>query len=113
MPLTPRLFVLKIQNANFEIRNLKPDTGDVIRDAGTAIWVQVARNRNAETRCGLSISYPPHRISSLDTRHLSNEKMVFQSFFMLMTVQPFFFASSYSAWVKVPTLVLGSPCAGP
>src|SRR4029434_2863362 len=51
--------------------------------------------------------------SPLDTLHLSNAKMVFQSFFMLMTVQLFFFASSYSAWVKVPTLVLGSPCAGP
>jgi hypothetical protein len=34
--------------------------------------------------------------------------MRFQSFFMLMTVQPCFFASSYSAWVKVPTLVSGS-----
>jgi len=42
-----------------------------------------------------------------------SEKMRFQSFFMLMTVQPFCFASSYSAWVKVPTLVSGRPCAGP
>jgi len=39
--------------------------------------------------------------------------MRFQSFFMLTTVQPFFLASSYSAWVKVPTLESGSPCAGP
>ena len=43
----------------------------------------------------------------------SNVKICFQSFFMLMTIQPFFFASSYSAWVKVPTLVSGSPWAGP
>jgi hypothetical protein len=31
---------------------------------------------------------------------------------MLITVQPFFFASSNSAGVKVPTLVTGKPCAG-
>src|SRR6516225_9823369 len=35
----------------------------------------------------------------------SKAKMRFQSFFMLMTTQPCFAASSYSAWVKVPTLV--------
>src|SRR5215468_3214684 len=49
----------------------------------------------------------------LSTRHSANEKICFQSFFMLITVQPFFFASSYRACVKVPTLVFGSPCAGP
>jgi len=43
----------------------------------------------------------------------SNAKMRFQSFFMLITIQPFCFASSYRAWVKVPTLVAGSPWAGP
>ena len=36
-----------------------------------------------------------------------------QSFFMLITTQPCFVASSYSAWVKVPTFVSGSPSAGP
>ncbi len=46
-------------------------------------------------------------------RYCSNANMRFQSFFMLMTVQPCFFASSYSAWVKAPTLVSGSPKAGP
>jgi hypothetical protein len=29
--------------------------------------------------------------------------MRFQSFFMLITVQPFFFAASKSAWVAAPT----------
>ncbi len=43
----------------------------------------------------------------------SKAKMRFQSVFMLMTVQPFFVASSYSAGVKVPTLVSGRFCAGP
>src|SRR5262245_14418183 len=38
--------------------------------------------------------------------------MCFQSFFMLITVQPFFFASSYRAGVTAPTLLLGRPCAG-
>jgi hypothetical protein len=40
-------------------------------------------------------------------------EMRFQSFFMLMTTQPCFAASSYRAWVKAPTLLSGSPCAGP
>jgi hypothetical protein len=43
----------------------------------------------------------------------SNAKMRFQSFFMLITVQPSFFASLYSACVKVPTLLSGRPWAGP
>jgi hypothetical protein len=43
----------------------------------------------------------------------SNAKTRFQSFFMLMTIQPCFCASSYSGWVKAPTLVLGRPWAGP
>src|SRR5262245_29570427 len=45
--------------------------------------------------------------------HCSNAKMRFQSFFMLITVDPSFFASSYSACVKVPTLLSGRPWAGP
>jgi hypothetical protein len=57
---------------------------------------------------------PPliHPIPSLGLtiarRTYSNEKVRFQSFFMLITVQPSFFASSYSACVKVPTFVSGS-----
>ena len=49
----------------------------------------------------------------LFSAHFSQAKIRFQSFFMLMTNQPFDLASSYSAWVKVPTLVSGSPWAGP
>jgi hypothetical protein len=45
--------------------------------------------------------------------HCYHAKIRFQSFFMLMTVQPCFFASSYSAWVNVPIFVSGSPFAGP
>jgi hypothetical protein len=36
------------------------------------------------------------------THLLSKGKITFQSSFMLMTIQPFFFASSKSVWVKVP-----------
>ena len=43
----------------------------------------------------------------------SKAKMRFQSSLMLMTVQPFFCASSYSACGNVPTLVSGRPFAGP
>ena len=43
----------------------------------------------------------------------SKVKIRFQSFFMLITNQPLFFASSYSASVKAPTLVSGNPSAGP
>ena len=46
-------------------------------------------------------------------KRYSNAKIRFQSFFMLMIIQPSFFASSYSAWVNVPTFVSGSPLAGP
>ena len=46
-------------------------------------------------------------------RYSSKANTRFQSFFILMTVQLFFFASSYSACVKVPTLVSGNPLAGP
>jgi hypothetical protein len=51
---------------------------------------------------------PPDLIKALQGA-LSNLKMRFQSFFMLITIQPSFFASSYSSWVKVPTFVSGSP----
>ena len=54
------------------------------------------------------------RIPSDGRDHLlSKGKITFQSFFMLMTVQPFFVASSYRACVNVPTLVSGRPVAGP
>ena len=43
----------------------------------------------------------------------SKANMCFQSFFMLMTIQPSFRASLSSACVKVPTLVSGNPRAGP
>ncbi len=49
----------------------------------------------------------------IPTDHFSQENICFQSFFMLMTVQPLALASSYNACVKVPTLVSGNPCAGP
>lgn len=44
-------------------------------------------------------------------RYFSQAKIRFQSFFILMTNQPLDLASSYSAWVKVPMGLLGSPCA--
>ena len=47
--------------------------------------------------------------TSLYSVYCSQTKMRRQSLFMLMTVQPFERASSYSAWVKVPTLESGNP----
>jgi hypothetical protein len=62
-------------------------------------------------------SVPPAEQETWDLfsspRHSSKAKMRFQSFFMLMAIQPSFFASSKSDWVKVPTLVWGNPFAGP
>src|SRR5262245_51790338 len=49
--------------------------------------------------------------SKASLRAQSNAKIRFRSFFMLIMVQAFFFASSNSAGVKVPTLVTGKPCA--
>ena len=43
----------------------------------------------------------------------SNANTRFQSVFMLTTVQARDFASSMSGWPNVPTLVSGSPFAGP
>jgi hypothetical protein len=40
------------------------------------------------------------RFSFAPRRYGSKAKMRFQSFFMLVTVQPCFFVWSYSAWVK-------------
>ena len=40
-------------------------------------------------------------------------KIRFQSFFIEITVQPRCMASSISDWENVPTLVSGSPLAGP
>jgi hypothetical protein len=53
-----------------------------------------------------SFEMPPHHFSS-------KEKIRAQSFFMLITIQPFLFASSISDSGKVPNLVSGSPLAGP
>ena len=53
------------------------------------------------------------RFLLLNSFHCSNAKIFFQSFFMLMTTQPFFFASSYRACVNVPTFVSGNLWAGP
>lgn len=56
-----------------------------------------------------AVSAQTYHNRSNETYGYSNEKIFFQSFFMLITVQFFFFASG----VKVPTLVSGRPCAGP
>jgi hypothetical protein len=45
--------------------------------------------------------------------YFSGENTTFQSFFMLMTVQPLCLAVSMSAWLNVPTEVFGRPLAGP
>jgi hypothetical protein len=52
-------------------------------------------------------------LRSIRLPHGSNANARFQSFFMLTTTQSLLLASAISAWVKVPTLVAGSPWAGP
>ena len=49
----------------------------------------------------------------MTSRGYSNAKTRFQSFFMLITVHPFFLASSKSDCVNVPTWLSGRPLAGP
>ena len=44
---------------------------------------------------------------------MPSAKMVFQAFFILITVQPSALAVSISAWLKVPILLSGRPSAGP
>jgi hypothetical protein len=47
--------------------------------------------------------HPGVRRCASSRRYRSNEKMRFQSFFMLITIQPFLFASVINASEKVPT----------
>ncbi len=46
----------------------------------------------------------------IPTSHFSHENIFFQSFFMLMTVQPFALASSYKVWLNLPTWVFRRSC---
>ena len=48
---------------------------------------------------GFQVAYPSTLFPFAP--HLSKAKIRFQSFFMLMIVQPCFFAMSYIAWLKV------------
>src|SRR5271156_2972897 len=61
------------------------------------------------------LSRTPHlgAQATCDAASYSNAKMRFQSSFMLTTIHPCFLAMSYISWLKVPTDVLGNPCAGP
>ena len=59
-----------------------------------------------------AISVPTLRPADVSA-YFSKEKMRFQSFCMLITTQPSFFASPISASGKLPTWVSGSPPAGP
>ncbi|MFM2446248.1 MAG: hypothetical protein RI936_695, partial [Pseudomonadota bacterium] len=55
-----------------------------------------------------------HRLlNALHPRVHSNAKIFFPWLLMLITTQRCFLAPSYSAYVQVPTLVAGSPLAGP
>lgn len=83
--------------------------------AGNCHFSQVAESA-IETIYGCSarlISLSSHKRSRRSAYFSANGKMTFQSVFMLMTVQPFDLASLYNACVNVPTLVAGSPWAGP
>ena len=54
-----------------------------------------------------TLHFPSTRHSVLSNLHCSNAKIRFQSFFMLITDQPFFFAWAISASLNVPTLDFG------
>ena len=54
-----------------------------------------------------------HRASGHFVLATPSAKMVFQSCFLLITVQPSALAVSISSWLKAPILLSGSPSAGP
>ena len=72
-----------------------------------------ARRPNRIARISPSAAQLVANVGALNLSAHSNAKMRFQSSFMLTTIQPCFFAMSYISWLKVPTDVLGNPCAGP
>ncbi len=52
---------------------------------------------DSDTQASLSLAKSEQRRAKSAAAHFSQEKMRFQSCFMLMTIQPLDFASSYSA----------------
>jgi hypothetical protein len=97
-------------DAGFERRWLDTEKrGRSVQSPNTqiALFDRLSGGDSVPKRCGLRID------QWSDTSNYSNAKIRFQSFFMLITVQSFFFASSYSSGVNVPTLVSGKPFAGP
>ena len=74
--------------------------------AGAAASASAAPARMTALECLMCVPFE-------EVDYLSNEKMRFQSFFMLITIQPSFVASSYRLCGNVPTFVSGNPWAGP
>src|SRR5271170_2543366 len=104
-PLKPSLHVVPSQISVFMQKSLR------MRFKSSKL---VLINKGAEKRCHRDyLTWHKPSLGSASSAHFSKAKMCFQSFFILMTVQPCFFAMSYISWLKVPTLVSGSPCAGP
>jgi hypothetical protein len=89
-----------------------PDMMAAAADAPQYSASLAAITTSAPTRSNFA-KCPQLRHGFSQAPHCSNVKIRLQSCFMLTTVQLFCFASSYSAWVKVPTLVSGNPWAGP
>jgi hypothetical protein len=77
-----------------------------------AVTVHVKLSRNSDVRLR-DLSGLERPEAKTWFAHFSNGKIRFQSFFMLITVQPFLFASAIKASEKVPTWVSGRPPAGP
>jgi hypothetical protein len=108
-----------------DVVNLQLDRGPAapvpsLMSRGNSRWPEAerqlsnTRHRKADTGPArhLGHRHEDHTPGS-DCACYSNEKMRFQSFFMLITVQARAFASAISAWLNVPTLVSGNPPAGP
>ena len=86
-------------------RDRQPGAGRAVRGEAA----EGVMRRRSVPPCGRSAGTRYHAFIA----PYSKLKMRFQSFFMLITVQCRVFASSISDSAKVPTLVSGSPPAGP
>ena len=83
----------QFQKAEAASRLIKISTGD-----GMALVFYKSPEEPVECAFEISRALKEHsRLQLANGIHGSNAKIFFQSFFMLMTVQLFFFASSYSA----------------
>src|SRR5215813_13638857 len=109
----PKAADVSLREAQAEAHRGAKD-GQALKKSVNADWGfrRAGAAGGARAEAGVRTAHDRSRIF-LSAAYFSKAKIRFQSFFMRITTQPCFIASSYSAWLKVPTFVSGNPSAGP